>query len=47
MSDAAVLWDGIHLTLHKAHGKVLNYAVGKYIMQKSGKQALLVLWLLH
>lgn len=47
MSDAAVLWDGIHLTLHKAQRKVINYAVGKYVMQNSGKQALLFLWLLH
>lgn len=40
MSDAAMLWDGIHLTLQKAQRKVLNYAVGKYVIQKGGEQTL-------
>lgn len=40
MSDAAMLWDGNHLTLQKAQRKVLNYTVGKYLMQKGGKQTL-------
>lgn len=40
MSDAAMLWDGIHLILQKAQRKVLNYAAGKYLIQKGSKQTL-------
>lgn len=38
MSDAAMLWDGIHLILQKVQRKVLNYAAGKYLNQKGSKK---------
>lgn len=43
MSDAAVLCDGVNLTLQKTQIKVLNYAVEKHLIQKGSKETLLCL----
>lgn len=40
MSDAAVLWFGIYLTLQKGQRKGLNFAVGTYLIQKPHKEVL-------
>lgn len=38
MSDAAMLWFGIYLTLQKAWRKGLNFAVGTYLAQKQQEE---------